>query len=342
MAARSGVLLAAALYPAALLALTVIHVISPQRSGPLALSQIVAPHLFAAALLLVPLALVRGERLLRLLLLTALLVAVARFGDEFVSFGGPTPASGDTLSALTWNLEAGSVRGEQLLEVLGGTEASVVALQELTPEHASLLEADARVSARFPHRLLTPRAGVLGIGLLSAYPIRQAEVRSTPGQLVTLDVHGQQLTVLNAHPLPGTIRTVTPLRIPFDFDPSQRDADIAALRTWIQPALSRQNAVLVLGDYNVTEREPAYQTLANGLRDAHLIVGNGSGASWRPERFKELPVGLLRIDYLFSAGGLNPIAVTTDCTPRGGDHCLVMASFAFGGVETPRQSVTSS
>jgi len=271
-----------------------------------------------------------------------LLVAVARFGDEFVSFGGPTPASGDTLSALTWNLEAGSVRGEQLLEVLGGTEASIVALQELTPEHASFLQADARVSARFPHRLLTPRAGVLGIGLLSAYPIRQAEVRSTPGQLVTLDVHGKQLTVLNAHPLPGTIRTVTPLRIPFDFDPSRRDADIAALRAWIQPALTRHDPVLVLGDYNVTDREPAYQTLANGLRDAHLIVGNGSGASWRPERFKELPVGLLRIDYLFSAGGLNPIAVTTDCTPRGGDHCLVKASFAFGGGETPRQSVTSS
>jgi vancomycin resistance protein VanJ len=332
MAARSGALLAAALYPAALLALTVIHVISPQRSGPLALSQIVAPHLFAAALLLIPLAVVRGARLLRLLLFAALLVAVARFGDEFVSFGGPTPAAGDALTALTWNLEAGSVRGDQLLSVVGGTDASVVALQELTPEQASLLEADARVSARFPHRLLAPRSGVLGIGLLSAYPIRKGEVRSTPGELVTLDVHGKQLTVLNAHPLPGTIRTATPLRIPFDFDPSRRDADIAALRAWIQPALSRHDAVLVLGDYNVTDREPAYQTLAGGLRDAHLVVGSGSGASWRPERFKELPFGLLRIDYLFAGASLTPIAVTTDCTPRGGDHCLVKATFAIGNV----------
>jgi vancomycin resistance protein VanJ len=88
--------------------------------------------------------------------------------------------------------------------------------------------------------------------------------------------------------------------------------------------------VLVLGDYNVTDREPAYQTLARGLHDAHLEVGWGSGASWRPERFKGMPFGLLRIDYLFSAGGLSPVSITTDCTPRGGDHCLVDGTFAFG------------
>jgi vancomycin resistance protein VanJ len=327
---RSALLGAAALYPAGLLALTVIHALAPQRVGPLALSQIVAPYLFLAAVVFVPFAFARGARVLRVLLIAVLLVGLLRFGDDVVSFGGPTSARGDTLTALTWNLEAGEGSGAKLVSVLTGTDVSIVALQELTPDHATLLEADTRVIGRFPHRLLNPRPGVLGIGLLSAHPIRQWGVRATPAQLVTLDVGGRAVTVLNAHPLPGAIRTATPLRIPYDFDATRRDADIAGLRAWVQPALDRREPVLVLGDYNVTDREPAYQTLSRGMRDAHLEVGWGSGASWRPERFKGMPFGLLRIDYLFSAGGLAPLSITTDCAPRGGDHCLVRATFAFG------------
>jgi vancomycin resistance protein VanJ len=327
---RSALLAIVALYPAALLVLTFIHALWPQRGGALALSQIAAPYLFLAAVVLVPLAFLQSARVLRMLLIAVLLVGLLRFGDDFASFGGPTSARGDTLTALTWNLEAGEGSGAELVSVVAGTNASIVALQELTPEHARLLEGDARVTGRFPFRLLNPRTGVLGIGLLSAYPIRERDVRPTPGQLVTLDVDGRAVTVLNAHPLPGTIRTATSLRIPYDFDAARRDADIAALRAWVQPALDRHEPVLVLGDYNVTDREPAYQTLARGMHDAHLEVGWGSGASWRPERFKGMPFGLLRIDYQFSAGGLSPVSITTDCTPRGGDHCLVRAAFAFG------------
>jgi vancomycin resistance protein VanJ len=326
---RNALLAVAALYPAALLVLTLIHALWPQRGGPLALSQIVAPYLFLAAVAWVPLAFVRGARVLRILLIAVLLVGLLRFGDDIVSFGGPTSARGVRLIALSWNLEAGDVSDAELVSVVGDTDASIVALQELTPDHARLLETDARIVSRFPYRLLSPRTGVLGIGLLSAYPIRERDVRSTPRQLLTLDVGGRAVTVLNAHPLPGTIRTATPLRIPYDFDASRRDADIAALRAWVQPALDRREPVIVLGDYNVTDREPAYQTLARGLHDAHLEVGWGSGASWRPERFKGMPFGLLRIDYLFSAGGLSPVSITTDCMPRGGDHCLIKGSFVF-------------
>jgi endonuclease/exonuclease/phosphatase family metal-dependent hydrolase len=342
MSTRKTATLAAALYPAAVLALTAVHVLWPQRSGLLALSQIVAPYLFLGTAVFVPFALLAGARVLRVLLVVVLLVGVLRFGEEVVSLGGPIYGAADAITALSWNLEAGDVRDEQLSTVLRSTNASIVALQELTPGHASVLETDPELRVRFPHRMLVARSGVLGIGLLSAYPIRAQELRSTPGQLVTLELHGTPLRVLNAHPLPGTIRTATPLRLPYDFDPSRRDADITALRAWIEPAISRRDPILVLGDYNVTDREPAYRTLATGLRDAHLAVGNGSGASWRPERFKELPIALLRIDYLLSAGGVTPLTVSTDCTPRGGDHCILTGSFAIGEVEPPARPATPS
>jgi hypothetical protein len=168
MSTRKTATLAAALYPAAVLALTAVHVLWPQRSGLLALSQIVAPYLFLGTVVFVPFALLAGARVLRVLLVVVLLVGVLRFGEEVVSLGGPIYGAADAISALSWNLEAGDVRGEQLSAVLRSTNASIVALQELTPARASLLESDPQLRVRFPHRMLAARSGVLGIGLLSA------------------------------------------------------------------------------------------------------------------------------------------------------------------------------
>jgi exonuclease III len=34
---------------------------------------------------------------------------------------------------------------------------------------------------------------------------------------------------------------------------------------------------------------------------------------------------VLRIDYLLASPELRPLNVSSDCTPRGSDHCLVNA-----------------
>jgi exonuclease III len=36
---------------------------------------------------------------------------------------------------------------------------------------------------------------------------------------------------------------------------------------------------------------------------------------------------LLRIDYLLASPAVTPLSMTTDCTPRGSDHCLVRGRF---------------
>ena len=38
----------------------------------------------------------------------------------------------------------------------------------------------------------------------------------------------------------------------------------------------------MVGDFNVTEREPAYNDLSTGLVDAYHVVGTGTGTTWRP------------------------------------------------------------
>ena len=84
----------------------------------------------------------------------------------------------------------------------------------------------------------------------------------------------------------------------------------------------------MLGDFNTTEREPAYAELSAGLHDAQKEAGVGLGMTWRPASLENLPFGLLRIDYLFASPRFVALAAGPDCTPRGSDHCLVSATFA--------------
>jgi vancomycin resistance protein VanJ len=85
--------------------------------------------------------------------------------------------------------------------------------------------------------------------------------------------------------------------------------------------------VLMLGDFNVAEREPAYNDLSAGLVDAHRVVGAGTGVTWRPAALMGHDFALLRIDYIFSSPNVTPLSTWVDCTPRGSDHCIVHGEF---------------
>src|SRR5918999_254548 len=80
--------LVASAYPAALLLLSALHVVAPQRHGVLALTQILAPHLFVGLIPVLSLLLWPPARWgpLPLLSLSAALVAAVRFGPGLVSW----------------------------------------------------------------------------------------------------------------------------------------------------------------------------------------------------------------------------------------------------------------
>ena len=76
------------------------------------------------------------------------------------------------------------------------------------------------------------------------------------------------------------------------------------MRALIDADLAAGQTVLVMGDLNTTEREQAYADFTAGLRDAHLDAGTGPGLTWRPDEFKALPFGLIRIDYILTSPDL--------------------------------------
>lgn len=305
----------------AILALLAIHLVAPQSGGPLALTQIVEPLLVLVAILVVPFAVRSRPGVVAALLLAAFVIG--RYGPGVVSFPAGPPA-GDELRAVSWNVRGNATAPADLVESLAATDADIVALQELSREQAAAIEADPRLAARLPHRVLKPE-GRLEMGLLSAFPILSKETTGDPKTIeVTVD-RGRlgRLAVITVHPLPRGIVTAGP--IPVGFDAATRDEELAGLRDRIDRLTGGGTPVLVVGDLNLTDREPAYARLTDGLFDAQLEVGSGWGATWRPGWLRDLPVAFLRIDYVLSSADLVPVSLVTDCTPRGSDHCRLSA-----------------
>jgi len=111
------------------------------------------------------------------------------------------------------------------------------------------------------------------------------------------------------------------------FDPSHRDEGIAQVRALVESMLRQGDPLILVGDFNVTEREPAYVELTAGLRDAFMVAGSGNGNTWRPEWLTGLPLPLLRIDYMLCSPQVRPLCLRVDRALRGSDHCPVHGIF---------------
>ena len=108
-----------------------------------------------------------------------------------------------------------------------------------------------------------------------------------------------------------------------------RDAEIAYVKAFVDARVAAGERVVLVGDFNVTDREPANAELSRGLRDAHDVAW-GAGASWGPLSLRRHGVALVRIDRILAGPGTAPTAFGTDCTFRGSDHCVLHATVAVG------------
>jgi endonuclease/exonuclease/phosphatase (EEP) superfamily protein YafD len=308
---------------------------APQRAGGVALAQVFAHFLFLPALLLLPFALGRGMFLLRL----ALAAAAATFLIVYPpALPLPAPAPAPDLSLLQWNVYVGGVTPEELRRALEQYQPDVVTLQEAD---LGAIAADEALAAAYPHRLVRDGETAPSLAILSRFPIVDSGVPPMDESAwdmprvvwARLDVGGRTVTLVNAHPIPP--RTFEPGCSPLRcYNAGPRDAQIADVRRLVeQLRAGTGDPLLLAGDMNVTEREPAYFDLATGLRDAHRVAGAGFGASWRPAGLG-LEAGLLRIDYIFTDGRARPLGLHTDCAWRGSDHCLLVGSFALEDAST--------
>jgi len=284
---------------------------------------IAMPHMLLSALALVLIAVLLDRS--KVALTSMLLISVgtaAWLGQEWISL--PNDPDEASIEVMSWNLEWGSGAARQLPTVLVSTDADIVALQELTPAALSAIESSPAVAKAFPHQILRPDSGVLGLGILSRLPMRAGNESVNPPFLtatVALDSR-RTLSLLNAHPLPGMITTATPLHLPIGFDGSKRDDALRTIRKAAEGLESAGNPVVLAGDMNVASTEAAYSELVSGWLDAHVEAGIGPGWTWRPSKLSGITPGVLRIDYVLVTPDFDPISSRQDCSPPG-DHCIV-------------------
>jgi endonuclease/exonuclease/phosphatase (EEP) superfamily protein YafD len=162
--------------------------------------------------------------------------------------------NGPSLSVVAANLHHRERDLQPLLGWLVSTRADLVVLTELTPSHARQIEA----IAGYPYRQLAPEQGPFGIGLLSRYPLIEAQLRhdadGIPHINALVDFRGQPIRVLGVHPIP-------PL------SPHFHRARDGALRVWA--AHAKVLPTVLAGDLNATPWSSGFAGLAeHGLRRA--------------------------------------------------------------------------
>lgn len=215
-----------------------------------------------------------------------------------------TAAQPSRMTVMTYNLNNDNVDADGVMTAIQVADADLVAVQEVGEAMRDPLRD--RAERVYPYVIFTPSSGWGGLAVFSRYPFEPDEgefERITNGNPMVLEVHAPfgDFALVNVHntSLPRSIRAW-----PEEIPPTIVERE-AVSRSIAEYALDSSRPVLVMGDFNTTERGVAYEILAENLQDAWREVGFGFGHTFpggelgpRPFGVK-LPSWMLRIDYVF-------------------------------------------
>jgi endonuclease/exonuclease/phosphatase (EEP) superfamily protein YafD len=217
----------------------------------------------------------------------------------------------EQLRILTANLWNGRAEPQALADAIAATSPDAVLAQELSPEQASVIE------AQLPFGVLLPRRDMNGMGLALRRPAQVGllQLPQRPALVARLSPpHWSSLSapieVINVH-------LSAPTRLPRLW---LRRRQVAGLQRHLAGAPVRR---VLAGDLNSLRLMPAYRALRALLSDAaleHRAIGLPTwspGATW-PR--------LLRIDHVLTQG-LQVIACEV-VHIRGSDHSALLATLA--------------
>ncbi len=283
------------------------------------------PFLFLPLLGLLPLALLSRSRIAQVAALAMVGLFLAVYLPYFLPRSADGAATGgQALRVMTFNLGSATSTAQQVVDAVAGTDADIVALQEVTPETASLLRQ--KLGERYPYSVLEPEQS--DAGLLSRYPIVESEFFRPEGigrvaLQSAVDVDGTRMHILVVHPRP-------PLGRRPDGGLALSGRHFRALEEQAidiaERAASLPAPVLVAGDLNMSDQSQAYTYLAGRFTDAFRVAGWGLGFTF-PDRSLEPGLGLpplVRIDYIFASPGVRFERAVTGCGTSS-DHCFVLA-----------------
>jgi len=216
---------------------------------------------------------------------------------------------GATVRVLSWNTLYTSDSEFRFIEGLRELQPDVVAIQEYSYTLARFLEEE--LAENYPYTYFFQPSSRASLGLLSRYPIVEVDVESAFSgcrcQRAILNVEGRLVTVINLHALSPSYRIKPNSPGVTHFNTQYQGYFFDALFKQIEAA---EGPLLVLGDFNTTERQPNYRRLTAQLNDSFAQVGWGMGHTYPDygtfersfQRWFGVEGGLfplIRIDHVF-------------------------------------------
>lgn len=260
-------------------------------------------------------------------------VWIVLFGQSFIYpmfRSGGDPANDNTITVMTFNVRADNANMDGIEELLKGSGADLIALQELTPPVSELVERE--LADEYPYMLLEPWPLGNSSGIISRYPVRRSPVKapgdwiSNPG-IVIFEFGGRDVTVANIHFWANRVGRWRDLK-EMSGSIRQRERQTEAIRGF---AAAFEQPLIVVGDLNATPMSRAYNILTRELTDSWAKVGAGAGHTFpgepRPTVLgMTLPRWLIRIDYVFCSDHWTPTSAKVGPWIEGSDHRAVTAT----------------
>ena len=285
-------------------------------------------YYFLPVILLLPLALLLRRRLLSLWLVIIAVAGLLWAGPALLPPLSTPDASGYTARFITMNVKPYNEELPDVAQWLAGSNADIIALQEVTPQGQQ--ELIALLSPVYPNHQSTIEDD-RGPMIFSRFPVTDGELLPDMGEgermRALVEVNGQSLAVYSVHlDMPANnVQRDLPLPSPLaQYDESQRNEQI---RDLIQRARAETIPVIMAGDFNTAETSPIYGTLDAVLVDAYRQSSWGTGATWPAGQFEGIPPWvprIVRLDYIWTSNDIRPMRALLG--PRiGSDHLPVIA-----------------
>jgi endonuclease/exonuclease/phosphatase (EEP) superfamily protein YafD len=294
--------------------------VAGERQWFLILCQYAPPVLyFAAWLKLVILAaLIRPQRAILGLLPPLLWLLLVLIPFRLHSGG-----QGD-FSALSWNIQAGLSGPEKIAGLLAENKADIIALQEARLPMAQPGGVDPVPVLLQRNKLNVARGGERGeLVILSRFTMVSQRLHNLGGLSqaleVRLEINGKIVRVLDVHLMTGDPQGLLkgqPLM-------SRRRVTLSAETRRLQAnslaavALSSEEPMILMGDFNSPPSSIAYRTLSTQLKDSFSSAGWGWGLTFPASH------PFWRIDYIWCRG-LTPVGCQVLQLPAS-DHRPVLA-----------------
>jgi vancomycin resistance protein VanJ len=309
----------------------------------LALINIFAPYLFLPIVLLLPACLFCRSRLCWVAVLPGLIFA-GLYGHLFlpnqsipiIAVTGTTTAD-PSLTIMTFNIWGHSRSHETARVILDNDSPDIVAIQELTPQMAKILEEE--VTEKYPYQILDTQTLYGGMGVLSRYPltkvassnlahpdwrIQTVEVETEYGNFILYNVHFNSTEVLayleNGLPVGDNVQASFQLRKQL-------------VKALVNDISQRHMPVILAGDLNSTDQSETYQLLDSVMTDAHYAAGRGFGHTFPAYggSIRGVPFWAreIRIDMIFYSDEFVALSSQVGTTYGESDHLPVLAQLVW-------------